>query len=178
MTVMPSRAERMEALYAQVPAIPDCKGHCWISCGPASMTPWELKRLADAGHRVTSDEIARKAPGEFWCEALGPDGRCRAYALRPLICRLWGATEWLRCPWGCVPEGGFLPVAESVRLLYESYRVGGLRYPIPDEEFEKLNDPAHVAELAADLSKQGAGDMIRFRLHGAKLPVAITSRPQ
>jgi hypothetical protein len=171
-----SRAERMHAIYDQVPPMTDCKGNCWISCGPASMTPWEHKRLADAGHPVTPDELARKAPYDFWCEALGPDGRCMAYDLRPLICRQWGAVEWLRCPWGCVPEGGFLSVAESVRLIYESMRAGGAGYPIPDEAFEKLSDPEHVAGIAADLAGKGAGDVARFRKYGAVLPAAVTRR--
>ena len=92
-----NRAERMQAIYDQVPKMKDCKGNCWISCGPASITPWEHKRLADAGHPVTPDEIARKSPYDFFCEALGPDGRCRAYDIRPLICRLWGAVSWLPC---------------------------------------------------------------------------------
>lgn len=81
-----SRADRMQAIYDQVPEVADCKGHCWISCGPASMTPWERRRLALAGHRVTPDEEARREIRDFWCEALGPDGRCLAYSIRPLIC--------------------------------------------------------------------------------------------
>jgi hypothetical protein len=173
----PSRAEKMQAIYDQVPEMADCKGNCWISCGPASMTPWERKRLADAGHRVTPDEVARKAPYDFWCEALGPDGRCMAYDIRPLICRLWGAAEWLPCPWGCVPEGGFLSVAESVRLLYESLQIGGGGYPIPDEAFEKLSDPEHVAGIAAELAGRDCSDVARFRIYGNVLPAAITCRP-
>lgn len=86
-----SRAEKMQAIYDQVPKMADCKGNCWISCGPASMTPWERRRLAQAGHQVTPDELARKAPYDFWCEALGPDGLCMAYEIRPLICFAPGA---------------------------------------------------------------------------------------
>ena len=32
------------------------------------------------------------------------DGACSVYDRRPAICRLWGLTEELRCPFGCEPE--------------------------------------------------------------------------
>jgi hypothetical protein len=168
----------MQAVYDQVPAMADCKGNCWISCGPASMTPWERRRLATAGHKVTPDEIARCSPWDFWCEALGPDGRCMAYDLRPLVCRLWGAVSWLPCPAGCMPEGGYLPDDVSVRLLLESIRLGGGGQPVTEDDFAKLKDPAEVAALVKRLAAQGGADVARFRSYGAVLPVAITRRPE
>ena len=171
-----SRAARMQAIYDQVPPIPGCLGNCWISCGPASMTPWERRRLAVAGHPLTPEDEARKKPCDYWCEALGPDGRCRAYSIRPLICRLWGAVDWLPCPWGCKPEGGYLPNDVAFRLLLESMQLGGTGHPVDPEAFGKLDDPAVVAALAADLAGRGPSDMARFRSYGATLPLAITSR--
>jgi hypothetical protein len=166
----------MQAIYDQVPAIADCAGHCWISCGPASITPWERRRLALAGHPVTPDEEARRCTTDFWCEALGPDGRCRAYDIRPLICRLWGAVDWLPCPHGCKPKGGWLPNKTAFRLLLEASQLGGTGHPVDAEAFRKLEDPATVAALAADLAGRGPGDMARFRSYGTRLPPAITSR--
>lgn len=174
----PSRADRMQAIYDQVPEVSNCKGHCWISCGPASMTPWERRRLALAGHKVTPDEEARRKPYDFWCEALGPDGRCMAYAIRPLICYLWGAVDWLPCPWGCRPAGGWLPNEVAFRLMLEAEQLGGTGHPVDPEAFERLKDPARVAALAAELARKGPSDMARFRSYGAVLPVAITSRPK
>lgn len=170
-----SRTEKMQAIYDQVPPMADCKGHCWISCGPASMTPWERKRLADAGHKVTPDERARCLPWDFWCEALGPDGRCLAYDLRPLVCRLWGAVAWLPCPHGCVPEGGFLPDAEALRLLLEVTALGGTGHPVDPEAFEKLRDPGQVKAVVAQLSGK-PGELRRLRAYGTVLPAAITRR--
>jgi hypothetical protein len=171
-----SRAERMQAIYDRVPPMADCKGHCWISCGPASMTPWERRRLALAGHKITPDELARKAPYDFWCEALGPDGRCRAYALRPLICHLWGTVDWLPCPHGCMPVGGWLPNDVAFRLLLEVTDLGGYGDPVDPEAAEKLKDPAVVAALAKEMAGRGYSDMARFRIYGTVLPVAITRR--
>jgi hypothetical protein len=169
------RSARMQAIYDQVPDIPGCKGNCWISCGPAGMTPWEHRRLALAGHDITPDEQARKWITDFWCEALGPDGRCLAYRLRPLICRLWGTVDWLPCPWGCRPVGGWLPNETAFRLLLESQQIGGSGRPVPPEAFEKLRDPVMVAALAAEFSLK-TGDRARFLAYGATLPAAITRR--
>jgi hypothetical protein len=172
----PTRAERMQAIYDQVPAIPGCLGHCWISCGPASMLPWERRRLALAGHPVTPEDDARRYVTDFWCEALGPDGRCLAYAIRPLICRYWGAVEWLPCPYGCQPEGGFMPNATAFRLLLEASRLGGTGKPVTEEMLARMDDPAQVAEMAALLAAKPSCDMARARHYGTRLPAAVTSR--
>jgi hypothetical protein len=172
---MADRAARMQAIYDQVPDMADCKGNCWISCGPISMTPWETRRLAQAGHRITPDQQARRSITDFWCEALGPDGRCQAYPIRPLICHLWGAVDWLPCPWGCRPEGGWLPNDVAFRLILEAEQLGGVGHPVPAEAFEQLRNPARVAEIAAELGGK-PGDRARFLAYGATLPAAITRR--
>jgi len=171
------RAERMQAVYDQVPAMADCKGACWISCGPASMTPWERRRLAAAGHPITTEDIARKAPFDFWCDALGPDGRCTAYGIRPLVCRLWGAVEWLPCPHGCRPEGGWLPDEVAFRLILEAVRDGGSGEPVTQEMFDQLRDPVRLAAIRREFAGKGASDTARFRAYGDLLPVAVTRRP-
>ena len=58
----------------------------------------------------------------------GPDcgRRCAVYALRPLICRLWGVMRSLPCMYGCYPEGGrFLSDEEAFRLLFKAAEVAG-----------------------------------------------------
>jgi hypothetical protein len=172
---MADRAARMQAIYDQVPAMADCKGNCWISCGPVSMTPWETRRLAQAGHCITPDAQARRSITDFWCEALGPDGRCQAYSIRPLICRLWGTVDWLPCPWGCRPVGGWLPNDVAFRLILEAEQIGGTGHPVPPEAFEQLRNPARVAEIVAELGGK-PGDEARFLAYGATLPAAITRR--
>jgi hypothetical protein len=73
-------------------AVPDaeCRGLCAESCAAVPLLPAE-RPLLDAG-------------------------RCTVYADRPLICRLFGAVEDLRCPFGCLPERLLTP-AEGRRLL-------------------------------------------------------------
>lgn len=173
-----SRAERMQAIYDQVPRVADCKGHCWISCSAAVISPWERRRLALAGHRITPALAARRGAGDFWCEALGPDGRCLAYDIRPFICRLWGAVDWMACPWGCRPEGGWLPNEVAFRLFLESLQLGGIRHPVPLEELQRASDPAGAAAIAREIAGMHSDDWTRFRAYGAVLPPEVTGRPR
>jgi Fe-S-cluster containining protein len=129
---MPRRSDvdaQLQALYDQVPAIPDCDGSCWISCGPIEMADRERQRLRDAGYKITPSEQARLQADTYWCEALTGDRRCAVYELRPMICRTWGAVEGMKCPRGCVPEGGFLTDDQGWQLLAEADRVGGHDVP-------------------------------------------------
>lgn len=117
-------------LYSQVPEIPDCDGSCWISCGPIEMSDRERQRLREAGYRITPGEQARLQADTYWCEALTSEKRCAVYELRPLVCRLWGATEGMKCPRGCVPAGGFITDEEGWQLLADADRTGGNRLPL------------------------------------------------
>lgn len=116
----------LEALYAQVPDA-GCKGLCADACGPIGMSAREQQRLAEAGHHVPQPEDALRSLGlfgDFNCPAL-VDGRCTAYDVRPMICRLYGAADDLRCEHGCTPDGGPLPAEQARRLLRLSVETGG-----------------------------------------------------
>jgi hypothetical protein len=115
----------LQKLYDQIPAIPDCDGRCWTSCGPIGMSDRERQRIRQAGVRITPYEKAMASPERFWCDALTSEKRCLVYSVRPLICRIWGAVEGMPCVYGCVPEGGWLSDAEGFRLVAESLRIGG-----------------------------------------------------
>jgi hypothetical protein len=168
----------LAALYERVPSIPGCKGHCWLSCGPIDMASRERQRIRSAGLRITDRDEARRQPSTYWCEALGPDGRCAIYALRPLICRLWGTTPALRCPYGCMPEW-WLTDMEGVILLAESREVGG--YPgtwdTAAELRAKVAASPHLAGWVSDYIRRGnTGDEARLRDYGRHLPAEVASR--
>lgn len=75
------RAAVLDAIYAELPTI-ECQGHCQESCGPFPPFPAEQDRLLYQYGR---------SPGiEHWTCPLLVAGRCRAYEIRPLLCRLWG----------------------------------------------------------------------------------------
>lgn len=94
-------------IYAAVPDI-GCKGLCADTCHDA--IPVYGPELAHIIARVGPLPAPRR---RMVCPALGTDGRCGIYDLRPLICRVHGTVEpivavegfksWV-CPHGCRPE--------------------------------------------------------------------------
>ena len=59
------------------------------------------------------------------------DGRCTVYAVRPMICRLWGIDETMPCPYGCVPEGGHISELQAIQFLRAALAIGGGTYNFP-----------------------------------------------
>lgn len=106
----PSPSARLQALYDQIPAL-DCQKRCgYAYCGPVVMSGLEWQRLTD---RLGRQPLA-SGPR---CPLFDPvAGLCTQYRLRPLVCRLWGTTPALACPWGCQPAR-WLPEAEARALI-------------------------------------------------------------
>lgn len=152
----------LQAVYDQVPPMASCEGHCWNSCGPVPMSDRERQRIREAGYRISPPEVAMASGGTYWCEALTGEGRCAVYELRPASCRTWGTARSLRCPWGCVPEGGWLSDAEVRSLLAESMEAGGGGY-----------SPGAAAALRAQAAAFASAGDARAP---TELPPEITSR--
>jgi len=68
-----------------------CKKGCHDCCGPVPFSKEEWSRVPDK----------RKATS-LTCPYVGEKG-CDIYEERPLMCRLFGAVEDLKCPHGCAP---------------------------------------------------------------------------
>jgi hypothetical protein len=149
-------------LYDRIPALPACDGRCWTSCGPIDMSWRERQRIRAAGVTISPWRQAVEANGPgaggFWCEALTAARRCAVYEMRPLICRLWGATVGMACPYGCVPEGGWLSDEECLALIAESMEIGGHELAITpaDVEFLASRDPGFAEQLLAIVEENRA----------------------
>jgi hypothetical protein len=152
-------AQQLDALYAELPRL-DCKGKCWRCCARVLMAPGERDRLRREGVEVPTVEEMRREGREL-CPAL-KSHRCTVYTARPLMCRLWGIEESMRCPYGCVPDGGWVSEAEAVRFWLRAYAIAGW----PVEKQPRLNP----REVAAELRRQEA--------KMAKLPGGGTTRIQ
>lgn len=114
----------LEELYAALPSL-ECRGRCAESCVPIDMSDAERDRIQQAhGIRIPPrDEIAGST-----CPALSFLGTCQVHAARPMICRLWGVADAMRCPHGCRPTTGWLPDQETFTLLLDSLDLGGSPY--------------------------------------------------
>lgn len=175
----------LQKLYDQIPAIPDCKGLCWVSCGPAQMSDREAARIRDAGVRITHHDAAKAAGGTFWCEALTGDGKCAVYDLRPVTCRAWGTSESTPCPYGCRPEPGPLADERSYMLHMESMLAGGCQNTgVTPAAIEDLIEAwredrdGFLLRWQGVLMKNRAGIAHRIALTGGKLPPEVAARPK
>lgn len=91
-----------------------CQRKCQESCGPIAATPRERLHILRTHHRVLApDHTGRR------CRLLTTDGACSVYADRPMICRLYGLVESMRCPHGCEPSR-WLTEAEAFASLTEA----------------------------------------------------------
>ncbi len=93
---------RLKDIYASIPDVP-CT-HCHSCCGPILWFEPEELLIRDylKTHHLTyiqwtKDEFERH---QMRCPYLYND-RCRIYPVRPLVCRLQGAIQDLRCEHHC-----------------------------------------------------------------------------
>lgn len=117
-----------DKIYAKIPSA-SCQGLCHKTCTGVDATQLERDILARRGHplprgnaQVQRDEamLTGSMPP---CSALTGDKRCAVYEDRPMICRAWGVTEKLECPYGCVPDTGvYMTSDEFFRLVQRMER--------------------------------------------------------
>jgi Fe-S-cluster containining protein len=138
-------AAQLADLYARVPDV-GCKGLCHDTCGPVSGGPAERLAMRRAGYPLPKIDnmgdglrLLVNDPG-YRCPALTADNRCAVYAddppRRPMVCRVWGASESLPCPYGCAPGPGerLLTPAESTALMIAAENAGTVAAADPDVE--------------------------------------------
>jgi Fe-S-cluster containining protein len=123
-------ADQLDAIYETLPTIV-CQGKCAIACGAVPLTEAEARRLQVVTHQKPRTVLGFKALADFVpgreierCIYLTDRDRCRAYAVRPLICRVWGLVSSLSCHHGCVPDR-WLSESEFLRLAQAVERIGG-----------------------------------------------------
>ena len=102
----------MEHLYELYDALPtvECRLLCQASCNDVPVLRDELERVGDLAGRV--------------CPWLNGLGTCSIHLDRPLMCRLWGVVENMRCPHGCQPSR-MLTVAEGAAIVAEAEQLAG-----------------------------------------------------
>lgn len=118
------RMAKIEAIYATIPKV-NCKGICGADyCGPIMMSRLEWRRLIERFPEIKPihvpgiGDVLDTGDGCDLCPLLAEDGSCRAYDIRPVICRLFGAVmdPNMICRHGCQPER-WLTELESAQIL-------------------------------------------------------------
>lgn len=150
MTDRPDAAavEALEAVYERLPRI-RCRRRCWDSCGPIGMSPLERQRVIEYSGEdippgiVFSENLVQK------CPALSRTHRCKIYAVRPMICRIWGLTENWKCGYGCVPEGGYLSEEDAWLLINRAAQIGGASFALPEDQLRRRLRSGEMAVAVA-----------------------------
>ena len=147
----------LKRLYDRLPPM-DCKGLCWHWCSTVETSVRERERAEQRAGRALKYDPTRGV-----CSMLDEHGRCSVHEVRPLVCRLWGMTERMRCQYGCVPEGGFVSDSEERALFREARRIGG----VPPDRQEKRRryeiEHEHHVQLWSRVSYREAADALRNR---------------
>lgn len=149
--VNPAALAALHAIYDRLPVV-ECRGKCAKACGPIDMTSTERQHI----RRETGMEIPRgNSSDTYTCPALGILGTCTVYEHRPLICRAYGATEALACPYGCTPAEGAMSDREFFSLMSQAMVAAGDWPRSGAQRIEELlDDPTALALLR----KVAAGD--------------------
>lgn len=101
----------LEALYAALPSLA-CRGLCGHSCSThVDASAVERERIAAAG--VDLDEATVDGGCPALSRALVASGRCTVYAVRPMVCRLWGPRPRCRARTGARPTAGCWAIGRS-----------------------------------------------------------------
>ena len=105
----------LQAIYDQVPEIA-CERKCAPACSMIPIHPLERIEIAKyTGRKVKVCDtnwgmtyknflVMKAKTGSVVCRYFRRN-KCSIYPVRPLICRFYGVTEGLRCPFGCEQEG-------------------------------------------------------------------------
>lgn len=141
------RDEREAALlelYAQVPAMRDCRGLCHDSC----RSPLDLSLHEAARARRAAGRKLQPGDGCRSCSLLTAENRCAVYDDRPMMCRLFGTAHGLRCQHGCRPVR-WLFEGQAAWLFLRALQIGGTHATVPDpDEMRQLAD-RHPHVMAA-----------------------------
>lgn len=103
---------RLRLLYAELPTV-RCQQQCQEYCRNITMSGVEFDLIREELGYTPHSDPANPEP----CPLLDSCGDCFVYRLRPMICRLWGITETMQCPWGCEPTPRYLREEEAFAYL-------------------------------------------------------------
>lgn len=105
----------LAAFYDQLPPL-DCKGLCGLTCGPIGISDFEAQHLQNDGIGLPT-VVDHPTCGKLTCSHLTAASRCGIYERRPMICRLFGVVEGMKCPHGRKPKGGHMKDAHAHGLM-------------------------------------------------------------
>ena len=101
----------LEALYRMIPDF-NCKPDCIQCCEN------KIQFAPEEREKAPKPEEDRE---DAFCSYVCENG-CTIHEIRPLLCRIYGNSELMKCPHGCGPER-LLSEAETRRIIKEYVRI-------------------------------------------------------
>ncbi|WP_199438461.1 YkgJ family cysteine cluster protein [Vibrio owensii] len=116
--------KRLKRLYEQIPQVEGCDPSCGGCCGPSPLSVSEAVRLGIEGGLLITPLKSTLTHGVS-CEYYEPMQGCSRYDERPLLCRLFGASEdpGLVCPKGARASSP-LTVSQTNQIMRAYRKVG------------------------------------------------------
>lgn len=116
--------DALNIVYAKVPKL-NCLGKCSYACHQTiGFIDAEYDRIVERIGRPIPPRDGTTIPAP--CPLLSFLGTCTVHDIRPLICRIWGATKATQCRHGCQPaDGRWLSEVEVAELFAEAAELTG-----------------------------------------------------
>ena len=123
-----SKAKKLQEIYEKIPDI-KCRDNCGECCGLISMSRYEEKRIRkyleeyNLSIRFSNDPpnityvnaYINAMMGVNKCHFLDDHKKCLIYPVRPIVCRLFGVSEHMKCPYVKMEE--YITEKESSQLI-------------------------------------------------------------
>lgn len=92
----------LRKLYKKIPNC-HCKGLCFETCGVVIFSNSEMERVKEKAEWKEYEFGFIPISNEGLTCAFLKDSRCSIYEDRPFFCRIYGASQKLKCEFGCKP---------------------------------------------------------------------------
>lgn len=117
---------QIRAILSRLPTL-NCQKKCSYCCTGIKVTPVEnrhIKRVTGTTGFPDAFKLLRRKEDPT-CRFLDREcGLCTIHDDRPMICHMWGLTESMPCPEGCIPSR-VLPDKEAHLIMTEIAYLGG-----------------------------------------------------
>jgi Fe-S-cluster containining protein len=104
-----SYAKTIKYLRKQIPSF-KCKPGCTDCCGVIIFSRWEWEQIED-----------KRVATSLTCPYACKEG-CEIYEQRPILCRLYGTVQGMKCPHGCGSDR-MLPRKKEEEIMVKYNRI-------------------------------------------------------
>lgn len=123
------------------------------------MTSLEHRRTEQAGVFIPD---GRQSDPPSVCPALTMLHQCGVYDVRPMICRLYGVVEGMRCTYGCMPTDGrpLLTDEQTYEYLARAHDIAGEHAEAAEVRRPWREFPEQAQQIMRESRRQRENDLL------------------